>query len=64
MPIYEYECPNGHIQEELVSHSDIDNIKTCPVCGKKAKRIMSQNNFQLKGTGWYVTDYAKKSVNK
>lgn len=58
MPIYEYQCKScGHSFEKLQKLSD-DPLKTCPECGKStAERLVSAAGFQLKGTGWYVTDF-------
>ena len=39
-------------------------LSSCPYCAGKVKKLVSNCSFQLKGTGWYVTDYAKKSENK
>lgn len=56
MPIYEYACPDcGHTFEELMRVSDPD--PTCARCGGTVKKLMSNTSFQLKGSGWYVTDY-------
>ena len=61
MPIYEYKCKNcGEIEEALQKFED-EPITTCKSCSGALKKIISQNSFQLKGSGWYVTDYAKKS---
>ncbi len=63
MPIYEYECTNcGQIEEVIQKFSD-RQLKKCPHCSGKLSRLISQSSFHLKGTGWYVTDYAsgKKS---
>lgn len=58
MPIYEYCCDDcEQIFEEWQRNHDEVAAK-CPVCGGEAKRIMSNTSFVLKGTGWYVTDYA------
>ena len=60
MPIYEYECKKcGHITEAWQSFSDAPLTK-CELCHGKVKKLISQSSFQLKGTGWYVTDYASK----
>ena len=61
MPIYEYECLKcNKIFEELQSFSDKD-ITKCPHCKKaKVKKLISLSSFQLKGDGWYSTDYARK----
>lgn len=60
MPIYEYECDEcGHVFEQLQKFSD-EPLKTCPECGKETlHKCISAPAFQLKGTGWYATDYKK-----
>jgi len=61
MPIYEYECPKcGAIEEVLQKFSD-NPLKKCRHCSGKLTKLVSQSTFHLKGTGWYVTDYANKS---
>jgi len=61
MPIYEYECTQcGKIEEVLQKFSDKPLTK-CPSCTGKLHKLVSQSTFHLKGTGWYVTDYANKS---
>ncbi len=61
MPIYEYECEKcNRVIEELQGFSD-PLIKKCKYCRGKVHRIISLSSFQLTGTGWYVTDYAKNS---
>lgn len=60
MPIYEYECTQcGHSEEFMQKISD-PPITECPKCHGKMKKLMSMNTFHLKGSGWYVTDYASK----
>ena len=60
MPIYEYECQKcGHHEEVLQKFSD-PPISTCEKCKGKMRKLISQSTFHLKGTGWYVTDYASK----
>lgn len=60
MPIYEYECEScGNIEEALQKMSD-KPLKICRHCQGKLHRLISQSSFHLKGTGWYVTDYAGK----
>lgn len=68
MPIYEYRCAAcGHQDEHLQKVSDAPLTK-CPACGKaKYQKQLSAAGFQLKGTGWYATDFkggAKKSADK
>ena len=61
MPIYEYRCSDcEHIFEEWQKGFE-DKDVACPVCGHKAKRIISNTAFVLKGTGWYVTDYCRSN---
>jgi putative FmdB family regulatory protein len=63
MPIYEYECNKcGNIEEALQKFSDKPLTK-CKHCSGKLHKLVSQSSFHLKGTGWYVTDYADKSKN-
>jgi putative FmdB family regulatory protein len=60
MPIYEYQCQKcGEIFEVFQKFSD-PPPKRHECGGRKIKRLMSQTSFILKGTGWYVTDYARK----
>ncbi len=61
MPIYEYECTNcGKLEEVLQKFSDKPLAK-CIHCSGKLHKLVSQSTFHLKGSGWYVTDYANKS---
>lgn len=61
MPIYEYECTKcRHHTEVLQKFSDAP-VTECELCHGKMKKLISQSTFHLKGTGWYVTDYASKS---
>ena len=61
MPIYEYECTKcGHVHEIMQKMSDKPLTK-CPECSGKLQKMISQSSFHLKGSGWYVTDYANKS---
>ncbi|MFH1672141.1 MAG: zinc ribbon domain-containing protein [Pseudomonadota bacterium] len=61
MPIYEYECGKcGAIEEAFQKFSD-KPLATCKACKGKLHKLMSQSTFHLKGSGWYVTDYAGKS---
>ncbi len=61
MPIYEYECQKcGHQTEAWQRFSD-PPISECEMCHGKMRKLISQSTFHLKGSGWYVTDYASKS---
>lgn len=62
MPIYEYQCTAcAHLLETLQKISD-EPLTECPQCHQQAlNKLVSAAGFQLKGTGWYATDYSKKS---
>ncbi len=63
MPIYEYECANCHHNFDLIQKMSDDPVTLCPACSKDtAIRLVSAAGFQLKGTGWYATDF--KNQNK
>ena len=60
MPLYEYECKKcGHRFEKIQKFSD-KMVKKCPDCGGQVEQMISAPAVQFKGSGWYVTDYAKK----
>jgi putative FmdB family regulatory protein len=60
LPLYEYKCEKcGHQFEKIEGHN-ASTTKKCPKCGAKAARMLSAAAIQFKGSGWYVTDYAKK----
>jgi putative FmdB family regulatory protein len=58
MPIYEYRCEHCGDFEEMQRITDAP-LTRCPRCRRKVRRLISQTSFQLKGTGWYVTDYGR-----
>ncbi|HEV2398426.1 MAG TPA: zinc ribbon domain-containing protein [Candidatus Sulfotelmatobacter sp.] len=61
MPLYEYQCKKcGHLFEKIQKFSD-KPVKKCPECGGPVEQTISAPAVQFKGSGWYVTDYAKKS---
>ncbi len=62
MPLYEFQCLKcGTRFERIVKFSD-PPVKKCPSCGaRKVEKLVSSPAFQFKGTGWYVTDYARKT---
>jgi putative FmdB family regulatory protein len=60
MPLYEYMCEKcGDVEEAIQKFSD-KPLKKCKHCSGKLNKLISQSSFHLKGTGWYVTDYANK----
>jgi putative FmdB family regulatory protein len=62
MPLYEYECEaeSGRRFEIIQKFSD-EPLTVCPTCGGPVRRLISSPAIQFKGSGWYITDYAKKS---
>jgi putative FmdB family regulatory protein len=60
MPLYEYECDAcGERFERIQKFSD-PLVEKCPTCGGKVRKLLSSPAIQFKGSGWYITDYAKK----
>ncbi len=60
MPLYEYKCCKcAHIFEKIQKFSDKPEA-ACPECGSEGERQLSAPAVHFKGTGWYVTDYARK----
>ena len=60
MPLYEYECTKCHHRFERIRKFSDRPITKCPDCGGKVEQLISAAAVQFKGSGWYVTDYAKK----
>ncbi|SPD74199.1 putative regulatory protein (CxxC_CxxC_SSSS) [uncultured Desulfobacterium sp.] len=60
MPIYEYACEKCGNQTEVIQKFSDPPITECDVCHGKLKKLISNSTFHLKGSGWYVTDYASK----
>jgi len=58
MPIYEYRCSKCGEFEVMQKITD-KPLSKCPTCKSKVSKLMSNTSFQLKGTGWYITDYAR-----
>ncbi|HUK87586.1 MAG TPA: zinc ribbon domain-containing protein [Terriglobales bacterium] len=62
MPLYEYQCRKcGHRFERIRKFSD-PPVKKCPECGGRVQQLLSPPAVQFKGSGWYVTDYARKGA--
>jgi putative FmdB family regulatory protein len=59
LPLYEYACPKDGTFERIQKFSD-PPLATCPTCGGPVERLLSAPAIQFKGSGWYVTDYARK----
>ncbi len=61
MPIYEYQCSNcGEVFEAFQKVHD-NPLSECKFCHGRVEKLISHSSFQLKGSGWYLTDYARKS---
>jgi len=59
MPIYEYLCEKCG-EFEVTQKITAQRLDVCPTCGQEVKKLISNSTFKLMGTGWYVTDYARK----
>lgn len=58
MPIYEYRCSDCGFQKEFIQKMSDAPLTTCPECGKETfGKMLSAAGFQLKGSGWYATDF-------
>lgn len=63
MPIYEYRCSECGKEFEVMQKITDDPLTQCISCQGNVRKLISNTSFHLKGTGWYVTDYANKSGN-
>jgi putative FmdB family regulatory protein len=61
LPLYEYECPKDGLFERIQKFSD-PPLDACPTCGGPIEKLLSAPAIQFKGSGWYITDYARKST--
>ena len=64
MPVYEYQCTKCGRRVELMQKITDESRQTCPSCKGQLRRLMSLTSFQLKGNGWYATDYKDKKEKK
>ena len=60
MPLYEYQCNVCSHRFELIQKFSDPLASECPTCGGPVRKLLSSAAIQFKGTGWYVTDYARK----
>lgn len=61
MPIYEYQCKKcGEVFEAFQKIND-EPVSRCKFCAGSVEKLISHTSFQLKGSGWYLTDYSRKS---
>ena len=61
MALYEYQCESCGHRFELIQRFSDPPPEACPKCGGPVRKLVSSPAFQFKGSGWYATDYAKKS---
>ncbi|HET7217241.1 MAG TPA: FmdB family zinc ribbon protein [Vicinamibacterales bacterium] len=61
MPLYEYECEACRHRFERIQKFSDPPVEQCPNCEGRVRKLLSSPAIQFKGSGWYVTDYAKKS---
>lgn len=61
MPLYEYQCDTCAHRFEVIQKFSDAPIEVCPKCAGPVKKLLSSPAIQFKGTGWYITDYARKS---
>jgi putative FmdB family regulatory protein len=59
MPIYEYVCQSCGKKTEAIQRVGEKPLRVCPHCGGKLKKAISAPAIQFKGSGWYITDYAR-----
>jgi putative FmdB family regulatory protein len=59
VPLYEYQCAQCGRFEIIQKFSD-SPLSVCPTCGQEVQKLLSAPAIQFKGTGWYITDYARK----
>ena len=61
MPLYEYQCEACNHRFERIQKFSDPPVEVCPTCGGSVRKLISSPAIQFKGSGWYITDYAKKS---
>jgi putative FmdB family regulatory protein len=61
VPLYEYQCKKCHSLTERIQKFSDPPLTVCPHCGGEVEQLISAPTVQFKGSGWYVTDYAKGS---
>ena len=63
MPLYEYECESCANRFERIQKFSDPPVETCPACSGPVRKLLSSPAIQFKGSGWYITDYARKGGN-
>jgi putative FmdB family regulatory protein len=64
MPLYEYQCDDCRRRFEVIQRFSDAPVETCSSCGGHVHRLLSAAAIQFKGSGWYITDYAKKGISE
>ena len=64
MPLYEYQCRRCKHRFERIRKFSDRALRTCPECGGRLEQLVSASSVQFKGSGWYVTDYARTGSEK
>jgi putative FmdB family regulatory protein len=64
MPLYEYKCKECDKTFEVLQRMNAEPISECLYCSGGVEKLISRSSFQLKGSGWYVTDYRNKAEKK
>jgi putative FmdB family regulatory protein len=59
MPLYEYQCEACSHRFEVIQKFSDAHLDTCPKCGGVVRKLLSSPAFHFKGSGWYITDYAR-----
>jgi len=61
LPLYEYRCLKCDRHTDKIENLNGPHLKKCPHCGGKVESVITAPAIQFKGSGWYVTDYARKT---
>ena len=64
MPLYEYQCEACEHRFERIQKFSDPLVDTCPACAGKVRKLLSSPAFQFKGSGLYITDYARQGKDK
>jgi putative FmdB family regulatory protein len=62
LPLYEYRCLKCERHTDKIENMNGPHLKKCPHCGGKVESVITAPSIQFKGTGWYVTDYGRKTT--
>jgi putative FmdB family regulatory protein len=62
MPLYEYQCDACNHRFERIQKFSDPPVEICPACGGSVRKLISSPAIQFKGSGWYITDYARKGA--